>query len=136
MGGVVFSSGDEMDMGVKDGLARCFTANYTDIEAPDRWVPAQDKGFKPFNQVMGITSFLMGQAKIVGAMAFRQNQHMVKADGGGIFYGKGGFVLKDDTEVLGPAEGARPNPFLLWCGAGRGHGVSEDLSMSKIVPLI
>jgi hypothetical protein len=113
MGGVVFSSGDEVDMGVKDGLTRGFSAIDADIEAPHRRVMAQDQSFKPFNQVMGITSFLMGHAKIVGTMTFRQNQHMVKADGGGVFDGKCGFVLKDDTKGFGPAEGTRPTVFVL-----------------------
>jgi hypothetical protein len=113
MGGVVFSSGDEMDMGVKDGLAGGFSAVDADIKTPYRRVPAQDQGFKPFNQVMGVASFLMGHVKIVGTMAFRQNQHMVKTDGGGVFDGKCGFVLKDDTEGFDPAKGTRPNFFVL-----------------------
>jgi hypothetical protein len=51
--------------------------------------------------------------KIIGTMAFRQNQHMVKADGRTVLNGKCGFVLKDDAEMFGLAEGANPALFVL-----------------------
>jgi hypothetical protein len=113
MRGIIFSPGDEMDMGMKDGLACRFSAIDTDIETLYRRVPAQDQGFKSFNQVMRIASFLTGHVKIVGTMAFREDKHMVGADGGAVLDGKCGLVFKDDTERLGLAERARTSLFVL-----------------------
>ena len=103
-------------MGMKNSLTCGFSAIDADIESFDGRVTVQDQGLKLFNQVMGIASFITGHMKIVGTMAFRNDEHMVEAHGGAVFDDECGLVLKDDTKAFCPAKRAWDELYLsdLW----------------------